>query len=113
MAICAENSPFPAQFPAHSQGRGALMFSLIYVWIKGWINNREAGDLRRYRAHYDVTVMTNGLARCNGGLTSSKQNNTRLRRVGRLRWFGQPGGRLNKKDGLTRYGNSHVKDKTS
>ena len=23
------------------------------------------------------------------------------------------GGRLNKKDGLTRYGNSHVKDKTS
>ena len=23
-----------------------------------------------------------------------------------------PGGRLNKKDGLTRYGNSHVKDKT-
>ena len=27
--------------------------------------------------------------------------------------FGDPGGRLNKKDGLTRYGNSHVKDKTS
>ena len=24
-----------------------------------------------------------------------------------------PGGRLNKKDSLTRYGNSHVKDKTS
>ena len=27
--------------------------------------------------------------------------------------FEQPGGRLNKKDGLTRYGDSHVKDKTS
>ena len=27
--------------------------------------------------------------------------------------FCTPGGRLNKKDGLTRYGNSHVKDKTS
>ena len=25
----------------------------------------------------------------------------------------ESGGRLNKKDGLTRYGNSHVKDKTS
>ena len=25
----------------------------------------------------------------------------------------RPGGRLNKKDGLTRYGNSHIKDKTS
>ena len=27
--------------------------------------------------------------------------------------FWEPGGRLNKKDGLTRYGDSHVKDKTS
>ena len=27
--------------------------------------------------------------------------------------MGSPGGRLNKKDGLTRYGDSHVKDKTS
>ena len=39
------------------QWRGALMFSLIRVWINGWVNNREAGDLRRYRAHYDVIVM--------------------------------------------------------
>ena len=27
--------------------------------------------------------------------------------------FLPPGGRLNKKDGLTKYGDSHVKDKTS
>ena len=33
------------------------MFSLICVWINGWVSNREAGDLRRYRAHYDVIVM--------------------------------------------------------
>ena len=33
------------------------MFSLICARINGWVNNREAGDLRRYRAHYDVTVM--------------------------------------------------------
>ena len=32
------------------------MFSLICVWINGWVNNREAGNLRRYRAHYDVIV---------------------------------------------------------
>ena len=30
-------------------------------WINGWINNHEAGDLRRYRAHYDVIVMLNNL----------------------------------------------------
>ena len=27
------------------------------VWINGWVNNGEAGDLRRYRVHYDVTIM--------------------------------------------------------
>ena len=32
-------------------------FSLICVWINGWVNNRETCDLRRYRAHYDVIVM--------------------------------------------------------
>ena len=34
------------------------MFSLICVWMNSWVNNREAGDLRRYRAHYDVIVMS-------------------------------------------------------
>ena len=48
----------PVNSPHKGQWRGALMFSLICVWINDWVNNREAGDLRRYRAHYDVTVMT-------------------------------------------------------
>ena len=30
------------------QWRGALMFSLICVWINDWANNGEAGDLRRH-----------------------------------------------------------------
>ena len=33
------------------------MFSLIYAWINDWVNNREAGDLRRQHGHYDVIVM--------------------------------------------------------
>ena len=33
------------------------MFSLICVWINGWLNNRKAGDWRRHRGHYDVSVM--------------------------------------------------------
>ena len=33
------------------------MFSLICTWIDGWVNNHEAGGLRRHRAHYDVIVM--------------------------------------------------------
>ena len=47
----------PVNSPHKGQWRGALMFSLICVWINGWISNGEAGDLRRYHAHYDVTVM--------------------------------------------------------
>ena len=47
----------PVNSPHKGQWRGALMFSLICVWINGWVNNREAGDLRRYLAHYDVIVM--------------------------------------------------------
>ena len=33
------------------------MFSLICAWTNGWASNRDAGDLRRHRAHYDVNVM--------------------------------------------------------
>ena len=47
----------PVNSPRKGQWRGALMFSLICIWINGRANNREAGDLRRYRAHYDVIVM--------------------------------------------------------
>ena len=47
----------PVNFSHKGQWRGALMFPLICVWINGWVNNREAGYLRRHRAHYDVTVM--------------------------------------------------------
>ena len=43
--------------PHKGQWRGALMFSLICVWINVWVNNREADDLRRYRSHCDVIVM--------------------------------------------------------
>ena len=39
------------------QWRGTLMFSLICAWTNGRVNNRDTGDLRRHRAHYDVTVM--------------------------------------------------------
>ena len=54
LAICAGNSPAPGEFPAQ---RPVTRSCLIGVWINGWVNNREAGDLRRYHAHYDVIVM--------------------------------------------------------
>ena len=57
LVLCAGNSPVPVNSPHKGQWRGALVFSLICVWINCWVNNREAGDLRRYRGYYDVIVM--------------------------------------------------------
>ena len=41
--------------PHKGQWRGAFF---ICAWINVWVNNCKAGDLRRHRAHFDVTVMT-------------------------------------------------------
>ena len=42
--------------PHKGQWRGSFMFSFICAWISGWVNNRDAGDLKRHRAHYYVIV---------------------------------------------------------
>ena len=69
LAICVGNSTVPGEFPTQKavflqflspqKGRWceASMFHLICARINGWVNNREVGDLKRHRAHYDVTVM--------------------------------------------------------
>ena len=67
----------PVKSPHKGQWRGALMFPLISIWINGWVNNHEPGDLRRHRGHYDVIVMnypmTDGFPShrvCNAGIIS-------------------------------------------
>ena len=62
---CPRYGPFvrgiprsPVISPHKGQWRGALIFSLICVWINDWVKNRKAGYLRHYRAHYDVIVMS-------------------------------------------------------
>ena len=51
LAICAGNSPVPGEFP--TQSTVTRSFDVFFDLHP----NGEAGDLRRYRAHYDVTVM--------------------------------------------------------
>ena len=48
--LCGEYSPHKCQW------HGAL----ICAGINGWVNNGEAGDLRRHRSNYDVIVMVSG-----------------------------------------------------
>ena len=47
----------PVNSQHKGQWHGALIFTLILLWRNGGVNNREAGDLRRHRAHYGVIVM--------------------------------------------------------
>ena len=56
LALCAGNSPVNGEFPAQRPVTRSFDVFFICAWINGWINNRDAGDLRRHRAHYDVTV---------------------------------------------------------
>ena len=60
--------------PHKGQWRGALMFSLISAWINDWVNNRDASDLRRHRAHYDVTIMCYWICMKTGSLSSTRKD---------------------------------------
>ena len=53
----AGNSPVTGEFPSHRPMARVLMFSLLCASTNGWVNNQDAGDLRRHRADHDVTVM--------------------------------------------------------
>ena len=57
LALCAGNSPVTGEFPA--QRPVTRSFDVFFdLWLnKRLSNNREAGDLRRQQAHYDVIVM--------------------------------------------------------
>ena len=43
----------------HTKASDAELWCFLWSapWINGWVNNREAGDLRRHSAHYDAIVM--------------------------------------------------------
>ena len=55
--VGSDNGLSPVNSPHKGQWRGALMFCLICTYLNGWVNTCEAGDLRRYCAHYDAIVM--------------------------------------------------------
>ena len=73
----------PLDSPHKGQRRGALKYSLIYAWTKGWSNIRDAGDLRPHRAHYDITIMINERLTCCGNTSrpnNHKHTDTKLKR---------------------------------
>ena len=71
------NHRSPMNSPHKGQWRGALMFPLICAWISGWVNYREAGDLRRHRAQYDLIVMIKP-DRTSGPIKNRYYNHTKI-----------------------------------
>ena len=57
LAICAGNSSVTGEFPAQRPVTRSFEVFLICARINGWVNNSEAGNLRRFHAHCDVIVM--------------------------------------------------------
>ena len=51
-------SPVNGEFPAQRTVTRNFDVFFDLRLNKRWVNNREAGDLRRHRAHYDVIVMS-------------------------------------------------------
>ena len=56
LALCARNSPVTGDFPSQKPVTRSFDF-FICAWTNCWVNNRDASNLRRHRAHYNVTVM--------------------------------------------------------
>ena len=47
----------PGEFPAQRAVTRSFDVFFDLRQINDWVNNCEAGDLRRHRCHYDVSVM--------------------------------------------------------
>ena len=57
LALCAGNSQVIGEFP--SQKPVAQSFDVFFdlCLTNGWVNKRQAGDLRHNRAQYDIIVI--------------------------------------------------------
>ena len=59
--------------PVDSPDKGEwhrTLFSLIWAWINGWVNNRDAGDWRRHGAHHVMHLLDIGAIICLRVITS-------------------------------------------
>ena len=58
LTLCVGNSLVSGEFPSQKPMTQSFdIFFDLSLKKNGWVNIREAGDLRRHRAHYDVIVI--------------------------------------------------------
>ena len=56
LAMCGESTG--PQWILLTKASDAVLWYFLCAWTKGWVNNRDVGDLTRHGARYDVTVMS-------------------------------------------------------
>ena len=56
----------------HTKASDAELWYFFYLRVNSWANNENAGDSRRYRAHYDVIVMKWGIGGGRRGVVVNK-----------------------------------------
>ena len=61
--LCAGNSPVTGEFPAQRPVTRSFDVFFDLQPNNGWVSKREASDLGRHRAHYDVTVMNTEISK--------------------------------------------------
>ena len=81
LAICAGYSPVPGEFPAQMPVTQSFDVFFDVRLNKRWVNNHEAGNLRRHHAHYDVTVMSQPY------LTRERENNHLSQFRSTMSWY--------------------------
>ena len=58
LALCEGNPPVTGGFPSQRPVTRSFDVFFDLRWTNGRANNRDAGDLRHRRDHYDITVIT-------------------------------------------------------
>ena len=56
LALCEGNSSVTSEYPLQRPVTWCFDVFFDLRLNKRWVNSRDAGDLRRHRAHYDVTI---------------------------------------------------------
>ena len=58
LALCEGSSPVTGEFPPQRPVTQSFDVFFDLRLNKRWSKNRDAGNLRRHRTHYDITVMS-------------------------------------------------------
>ena len=107
------NQCWPSSMSSHSLTRPQCLIHELYIHAKHITSYLRSNKQWYTASEWKTKGLFNIKLPCYQYTNSHSKNKTIILNLQWEHQYMETGGRLNKKDGLTRYGNSHVKDKTS